>query len=323
MSTLAIRRHRENLRRKGAIDAQLVFESEIGVPLKHKEQMPEPPSSPDMIFAQHDILPQPEVMLLPGAWTVVGKNGRPLKQHELKMYDEPKRRKSKKKNKKKSRKEVDEEDNPLLDLDEAPSTSKCVQMLERSVAQRAKDVSQGLDKKYWVRYQRSKRVTARKNALFAAAVEKISMAAAAAAADDDDSDGDNGSDWMMHDPLLSPPRNFNKLAQKKRRAARLGSAAARCYSPDDEAEWLAVAVEAEPLASPSSPSSRAKKIAHAPRAKVAKPRKETVKASTATERDDATGSADKRKADNATKSRKSSKKQAAASKGNTSSCTCS
>merc|ERR1712146_724921 len=69
--------------RKGGFEAEMIFESEAVV-VKSKPVAPNSPVRIDSIFDMPEIKP----IVLPGAWTTVGKGGRPLR-GEQKMYDEP------------------------------------------------------------------------------------------------------------------------------------------------------------------------------------------------------------------------------------------
>lgn len=267
MSALADRRMRSALGRKGGYEASWVFESEItGSAIRNK--MPSPtPTSPVTIYST-DVAP-PELILLPDAWTTVGKNGRPLKHQDLRMYDEPvKTKKSKKKKKRKTRHSLmsEEDKDPLSDLAEASSSSTVVTMLDHSIAVHAKEVSRGLDKKYWVRRNKIKRATARKNA---------SLLAALLLDDDGENVDDDGTPTTIKSfyPLTmmaahEPVRNFTTLAQKKRRASRLASAAARCYAVDDEEEAAALLVSKEDKS--DAPMPLGKKSSQQPRMKTIK-----------------------------------------------------
>merc|ERR1719453_838629 len=98
----------------------------------------------------NDFPPEMKSFILPGAWTVVGKGGRPLK--NLKTYDPPQT--PKKKKKKSSRKAVEGELHATLV--EMPSSSKCLDKLERVAVKHEKDAMRGRDARYWVHYRRAK-----------------------------------------------------------------------------------------------------------------------------------------------------------------------
>jgi len=203
------RQYRENLARKGGFDAQLVFESEVMVNTLSKEN-DFISSSPVSIASS--LLPEMQPLNLPGAWTVVGKGGRPLK-NEPKMYDEP----VKKKKKKKARRLVDSELEPTVE--EEPSTSKCLEMIERSETQRMKAITRSHDKKYWVRYQQAKQL------------KREAVEALIAVLESESTDGDDASDRAANGKKL---RHMTLQKEKIRRTARREAAAARCEWPGED-----------------------------------------------------------------------------------------
>jgi len=199
------RQYRENLARKGGFDAQLVFDSEVMVNTLSKEN-DFISSSPVSIASS--LLPEMQPLNLPGAWTVVGKGGRPLK-NEPKMYDEPVKKK-----KKKARRLVDSELEPTVE--DGPSTSKCLEMLGRSEAQKMKAIARSHDKKYWVRYQQAKQL------------KREAVEALIAVLESESTDGDDASDRGKK------LRHMTLQKKKIRRTARREAAAARCEWPEED-----------------------------------------------------------------------------------------
>lgn len=211
-------KYRQAIRRKGALESDLVFESEAFPVVTTKAPPVVSPSlSPVSIVAAHYLPPEIQPLTLPGAWTVVGKGGKALKG---KMYDEPK--KKSKKSKKKARK--GRETDPMAALAEEPSSSQCFDKCARSAAQRDKEVTRAREAKQWARYR----------------TEKASKLEAHAAllvvlADDDqlNDDLDISPLKQRKDYKAIYSNKANSKKEKTRRANRFASAAARCYSPDE------------------------------------------------------------------------------------------
>lgn len=211
--------YRQAIRRKGAFEAEQVFESEVVPMSKLPKAVASPSLSPVSIVAPM-YMPEIQPLKLPGAWTVVGKGGKALK--EYKMYDDPKKPK---KSKKKARGRKSVEDEPFIAvLTEAPSSSKCYDKCARSAAQHNKEVTRARDAKFWERYRQQKA-----EKLEAHAALLVTLADADKPCDDLD---------VPSAPLQErKPRHSNKAntaKEKTRRANRFASAAARCYSLDEE-----------------------------------------------------------------------------------------
>lgn len=204
------RQYRENLARKGGFDAQLVFDSEVMVNTLSKEN-DVISSSPVSIASS--FLPEMQPLNLPGAWTVVGKGGRPMK-NEPKMYDEPVK---KKKKKRKAQRPVDPELEPTAE--DGPSTSKCLEMLGHSEAQKMKAITRSRDKKYWVRYQQAKQS------------KREAVEALIAVLESESTDGDDASDRAAKGKKL---RHMTLQKEKIRRTARREAAVARCEWPGED-----------------------------------------------------------------------------------------
>lgn len=140
------------------------------------------------------------------------------------MYDEPTKTQVKSKKKRiRARKDRKSEESSLDDylasLEEAPSTSKCLQAIGRSREQQQKEVDRVKERKHWQEYRQAKKlkVLARDN-LILALVEGGLL--------------DDVSEEMVVAP--GPPKQRNDKGSshgaKCRRKARLAAAAARCYS---------------------------------------------------------------------------------------------
>ena len=74
--------------------------------------------------AFNELQPEIQSLVLPGAWTVVGKGGKPLK--NSKTYDPPKKRKKKTK----KARTIKRGDEPLADMIEMPSGNKIILLSE-------------------------------------------------------------------------------------------------------------------------------------------------------------------------------------------------
>ena len=138
--------YRNNIRRKGTLEAEMIWDSEAYPPSKKAPMSPM--SSP--VSVADFYVPEIKPLSLPDSWTVVGKNGKPLKG---KMYDDPKK---KKKRNRKPKSEIEAE--PLADLVEAGSSSKCLQMSDLMQAKHMKATTRARDAKYWANYRDSKEV---------------------------------------------------------------------------------------------------------------------------------------------------------------------
>lgn len=223
--------------RKGEYEASMLFsnddenaDSQLTAPMLNlKDQQveqPSKPSSPMSIAATFDdisITGDVKPLTLPGAWVVVGKKGRALKNE--KMYEEPEPAKKKKK-KARARKATMEPEELVVTLEAAPSTSKCLDALGRSSAQRQKQLARAQDAKHWARYHRAKEA---KRGALDELVAALSL--------------------LEHEPTLralevdaapepTKDNKANSAKDKARRRARTAAAAAQFFSHeelDDEA----------------------------------------------------------------------------------------
>jgi len=250
------RRYRNNILRKGALETALLWESEDMPDITDKQ--PPPVSSPVSVQDVFSLPPEMKPLILPGAWNVVGKKGKPLKGA---MYLEPdlpeKKKKKKKKRKRKTKVEVAAE--PLADLEEEASTSKSLHMSDLAQAKASKEVSRARAAKYWARYQDRKE--AQKVALAAwraiMAVEEHARTREGTA-----SEGPlERRVAKMHaqmvasalDKMAAQDKAHRKssksgsLKEKTRRTNRFASAEARCYDLEDRSEEYAELV-VEPTA---------------------------------------------------------------------------
>lgn len=216
--------YRNNITRKGALETELLWESEA-VPITGKEEiyMPRSPVSVQDVY-----IPEIQPLNLPDSWTVVGKKGKPLKG---KMYDEPQLPKKKKKKNRKPKAETTLD--PLVDLEETPSSSKCHNMSDRSNSKRFKEVSRARDAKHWARYRENKQIQA--DAL-------VALHALLLADEHDSTHADREEGKLparletMLEQTSSARRKSEKSSshkQKVRRANRFSAAAARCYAFED------------------------------------------------------------------------------------------
>jgi len=134
------------------------------------------------------------------------------------MYDEPVSA-SKKKKKKKSRARTIAEPEPLVvTLEEAASSSKCLQAVERSTTRRNKLVARSQDAKHWAGYQRAKQL--KRDAL-------NELIATLSFSDDEGMANEATPELPSKKPTRNKAANSNKV--KARRRARSAAAAARCF----------------------------------------------------------------------------------------------
>jgi hypothetical protein len=232
----AWRQYRQNITRKGKLDADLVWESEV-VPVQIKQPPMSPVSSP--VSVQDIYLPEVQPLTLPGSWVVVGKNGKPVKG---KMYEDPKA--PKKKRKKKGRKEEVDHD-PLSDLLEEPSSSQCLEMSHRLTAKHDKEIARGKGAKYWAKYREEKAVRQERHQE-SRAIFSVSEHARARAGRDGGLlarrvERMQEEMWVHADEQMRRKRNKGSShGEKTRRANRFAAAAARCLMPNEGSDTLFV-----------------------------------------------------------------------------------
>ena len=191
---------------------------------------PEPSSpagSPVSIASFFDErMPEIKPLLLPDAWTVVGKGGKPIK----KMYDEPLEKK-KKKSRKAGKKEEEEEEgaagSALASLAEGPSSSACLRALDKATARSDKEAARGLQLKHGKQLKATKREKMYAREMLCAALT------ADGALDDDDAPPPRGAHLAAQPPKSMRARRSPHV-EKIRRSRRLASAAARCFAPEEE-----------------------------------------------------------------------------------------
>jgi len=217
------RQRRAAIGKKNAFEAEMLDESELVVDTYQpvKPAVLSPPSSPISVAISSLDFVMPEMKPLPGAWTVVGKGGKPMKL-EAKMYDEPEQKAPKKKKKKKrAQPRADEDASSLADMAEAPSSSTCVHRLDRMMQQRYKEVANGKNAKYWAGYQQAKHLKAvARDALLAEFADNGMLV-----------DGPNLLGLVRTpDPITRRNNKADSHQDKTRRQRRKASAAARCYS---------------------------------------------------------------------------------------------
>lgn len=231
----AWRQRKDCIGKKQGYESELLMESDVSLEVA-KVVDPSSPISIASTFDLQDGLMQP--IMLPDTWIVVGKGGRPLKNAPAdKLYDEPAQKKKKHKKKKArarrvGRDESDERPDESDALDERPSTSRCVEMVERAAARREKALADGREAKLWRKYRRNKEASR-----FARDMLRLSLAEDGGALSDDDADSAERP---------APPKSLTKHSckanghgEKARRTARRASAAARCCVPETEDTTLA------------------------------------------------------------------------------------
>jgi hypothetical protein len=216
------RKRREAIGRKGEYEAELLRDSEVLTPVDEPVKPMSNMSSPTSVAFSFDIEIQPLVM--PGAWSVVGKGGKTLR--NTKTYDEPERDTlaNKKKKKHRTRKPKPEEE-PLskMTLEDLPSSSKCLIALNLGTSQKAKQMHRAKEAKSWVKYQQNKQLKRE-------ALEQL-------IAGNELFEGLCGNETVMRPKVQRKPPMDNKANSSKdkaRRHARSAAAAARCYTHDEE-----------------------------------------------------------------------------------------
>jgi len=160
------RTRRNAIDKKGALDVELLQDTETIVMSRKRPEMPtRPMHSPTSILQVPEMLPEMQALILPGAWVEVGKRGKPI--INTKMYELPVVAKKKKKRTRKAE-AVPES---ILALEEAPASSKCLQVLHTATSYHEKAATLGRTVKYWTRYrqQHALKIQAR-DALLASAM---------------------------------------------------------------------------------------------------------------------------------------------------------
>jgi len=254
------RSRRDAIGKKGAVDYELLMESEVDFTIAGKERNTVT-NSPTSIDSTH-LEFAPEMKPLPGAWVTVGKGGRPVSlmyksatvlstlnpraaeflpayyaiedsSNEANHVDEILRmmhhlvsvNDSEQLMLAKQFADADPIDDLETEIEEEASSSPCLQAQGRSTRQREKALARAKDAKYWRKYQQAKH-------LKVVARDTLIAALAEACAEEDE-----GADEIRR-PSALPRRNDKGSSHgaKARRKARFASAAARCYMEEDEDE---------------------------------------------------------------------------------------
>lgn len=230
------RRRHLALDRKGQFETEMLnsddddLSESADLPAKMDKNAKAPPlSSPNSVASAFDIPLEMQSITLPGAWTTVGKGGKPLK--NAKMYDEPVSSKpltskpvtcknSKKKSKKKMPDEMEAE------LEQLASSSKCFLTLDRSATQHNKVVARSQEAKRWAKYNHGKQLKR----------EALEELLAAMSSPDDDS---------VHVAPVKPAKDnkANSIKDKARRRARSAATAMRCFPYEFEEMKIEEAAE--------------------------------------------------------------------------------
>lgn len=246
------RSRRAAIGKKGELDYELLMDSELTtISIKPGKQRVGEATSPTSVassfsspttVATSNFDMVPEMKPLPGAWVTVGKGGRPVK--ESLMYHEPAKTQVKSKKKRvRARKDRKSEETPLDDylasLEEAPSTSKCLQAIGRSTEQRQKELDRLKESKHWKEYRQAKQLKAlARDHLIVALVDGGLL--------------DDVSEGTVVAP--EPPKRRNDKGSshgaKCRRKARLAAAAARCYSVEmgEDEPLVEMPIKSQPAA---------------------------------------------------------------------------
>lgn len=233
------RNRRAAIGKKGELESEMLMDSELVITAKTKERTVNAVvASPTTIASTFDFNAMPEMQPLPdsleaamtprpGAWMVVGKGGRTLK--DAVMYDDPMPRVHKKKRNRVRKAPSDDDSSLLANLVEEPSTSTCEQMMHRSMTRRAKQLGKKMDAKHWAQYRQEKelKVLARDTLIYVLAqggmLEEVT-----------------DEELSAPEPLKKRHDTRSRRGAKVRREKRLASAASRCYSAE-EAEWIGTA----------------------------------------------------------------------------------
>jgi len=260
------RSRREAIGKKGAVDYELLMESEVDFTISGKEPNTVT-NSPTSIESTHAEL-APEMKPLPGAWVTVGKGGRPVSlmyrsatvlstlnpsaaeflpayyviedsSNEAKHVDEILRmmqhlvsvNDSEQLMLAKQFADADAIHDLEEEIEEDASSSRCLQALGRSTRQREKVLAQAKDAKYWRKYQQTKHLK----------VVALDTLIATLAEEDE-----GANEMETRKPSALPRRNDKGSSHgaKARRKARFASAAARCYMEEDADEMPPVPVHA-------------------------------------------------------------------------------
>lgn len=224
---------------KKYLDVDLLDESESIPTGIGKAPMPTYQTSPTSVasFLPIDLMPEMQPIVLPGAWTTVGKKGKPVKS-EPKMYDLPKKAKKKKKNR-----DLRPEDDVAASalLEEAPSASACINELARSRLKKEKQSHGGKAIKHWVKRRHEK---------------EMSVAARDELRARIDEDGIIIGDAGEHAPVKQR-KKANGRREIARRRARHESTAARCYWPDEaDGDDVSILEQAPPTKMPAHKARR-------------------------------------------------------------------
>jgi hypothetical protein len=224
------------------------MDSEI-VPLANgKAKVESTPGSPTSIASSFVELPlEMKPIILPGAWVVVGKRGKAVKP-DMKMYEDPKK---KKRHRKRARKVDQTEDERFMQLEETRLAVGSSRSHEKVMLKHDKDVTHGRQLKHWKRYQKEKMVSrltheALMATLFAEEEPPL------------DDDGMTSKEKDRHTPKCLRSFGTKHKVQRVRRASRRASAAAKCYVYEDDMTLVELRSRPEVLevekSQPSSPS---------------------------------------------------------------------
>jgi len=241
----AWRQRRVAIGKKGAFEAELLWESELAFDNKPEiaatpSKLDSKPTSPISVATVLDVEIQP--LVLPGSWSVVGKGGKPLKQ-STKMYDEVvptsiTTRSTKKKHRTRRSQTLIEPEPLLATIGEA-ATSSCLKALDRSTAQHNKKVTRSKEAKFWAAYQQDKQL------------KREALAGLLAELDAPEDEAEMASVHKPRMAMATKDNKANRAKDKARRRARAVSAAARCYMFDTEDESLMLLAQPMPTSTPT------------------------------------------------------------------------
>lgn len=223
------RQRRHAINRKLSLESELLMEAEpfeVIAPLG-KQPVREIGSPISIASSFEERLPEIQPIVLPGAWVMVDRKGKPVR-HE-KMYDEPKKKKPRRKRAPKASHGVE-----LIDLEEGPSASNCLRGFNtHKLSAHEKEARQSLTAKHWARYREQKQGKERALAALLATLNDQGML-----------DGVGAGECTAPAPLKAKNLKGNTRREQVRRAARRAEARERCYWPEADDEWFPIETSA-------------------------------------------------------------------------------
>ena len=225
-----LRRHA--IGKKGALDVELLEETEASIVNKKQPEVQSGMYSPTSVFQVPELLPEMKPILLPGAWVVVGKRGKPVV--NTKMYEPPVVAKKKRIRTSKAEAILDS----IWALEEAPSSSKCLQDLRDITSRLDKAASRGQTAKYWARYRQAHKLKVH--------ARDVLLASAMFA------EGDDQAIPFEPEELKQRDNKKNSAREKNRRRARDAKAEQAFWPAElDEPVYSTAVIEVLPTVMPT------------------------------------------------------------------------